>query len=130
MYKGRTSDDFTNARVLFLPSPCRSLKSQSLKMAISSHRSLLCFALLLLFSSFSLAQEQSASTVVQTTSETVTVTTTMTPCPDSAVLQSCAASMDGALPSPTPPGWNYSGVVRRYYVAAEEIEWDLSLIHI
>lgn len=39
-------------------------------------------------------------------------------------LPSCATSMDGVLPSPTPPGWDYSGNVRRYYVAAEEVEWD------
>lgn len=42
----------------------------------------------------------------------------------SAVLASCSAAMDGQLPSPSPPGFNFSGNVRRYYIAAEEVEWD------
>ncbi|KAK3678335.1 hypothetical protein LTR78_001632 [Recurvomyces mirabilis] len=44
--------------------------------------------------------------------------------PPSSVLQACAASMDGQLPTPTPPGFSWNGVVRRYYVAAEEVNWD------
>lgn len=32
--------------------------------------------------------------------------------------------MDGKLPSVLPLGFNYSGNVRRYYVAAEEVEWN------
>ncbi|KAK4554557.1 hypothetical protein LTR86_008412 [Recurvomyces mirabilis] len=44
--------------------------------------------------------------------------------PSSSVLQACAASMDGQLPTPTPPGFNWNGVVRRYYIAAEEVNWD------
>ena len=39
------------------------------------------------------------------------------------VLSSCAAELDGQLPSPTPAQWDYSGNVRRYYIAAEEVEW-------
>jgi hypothetical protein len=37
-------------------------------------------------------------------------------------LASCAASLNGTVPSS--PGFNFSGTVRRYYVAAEEIEWN------
>jgi hypothetical protein len=37
-------------------------------------------------------------------------------------LASCAASLNGTVPSS--PGFNFSGTIRRYYVAAEEIEWD------
>jgi hypothetical protein len=39
-------------------------------------------------------------------------------------LESCSASMDGQLPRPTPSDFQFSGNVRRYYVAAEEVEWD------
>ncbi|EME42637.1 hypothetical protein DOTSEDRAFT_26207 [Dothistroma septosporum NZE10] len=39
-------------------------------------------------------------------------------------MQACVASMDGQLPSTTPSSFNFSGNVRRYYVAAEEIEWN------
>ena len=39
-------------------------------------------------------------------------------------LASCASSMNNALPSPTPSDFHFSGTVRRYYVAAEEITWD------
>ncbi|KAI6867109.1 Cupredoxin [Hortaea werneckii] len=42
----------------------------------------------------------------------------------SSSLQSCANRLDGQLPSPTPLGYKFSGNVRRYYVAAEEEEWD------
>ncbi|KAI7287602.1 Cupredoxin [Hortaea werneckii] len=42
----------------------------------------------------------------------------------SSSLQACANRLDGQLPSPTPLGYNFSGNVRRYYVAAEEEEWD------
>lgn len=36
----------------------------------------------------------------------------------------CAGSMNGQLPSATPADFHFSGNVRRYYVAAEEVEWD------
>lgn len=39
-------------------------------------------------------------------------------------LKSCAAGMDGQLPSNVPTDFHFSGNVRRYYVAAEEVEWD------
>lgn len=39
-------------------------------------------------------------------------------------LAACQAQLDGKLPSPTPSGFVWSGAVRTYYVAAEEIEWD------
>jgi hypothetical protein len=39
-------------------------------------------------------------------------------------LQSCAAAMDGQLPSTVPLDFHFSGNVRRYYIAAEEVEWD------
>jgi len=39
-------------------------------------------------------------------------------------IQACRSSLNGAPPSPTPPGWNSSGKVRQYYIAAEEVEWD------
>jgi len=42
----------------------------------------------------------------------------------SAVLQSCATTMNGQLPAATPPGWAFSGNVRKFYIAAEEVEWD------
>jgi len=44
--------------------------------------------------------------------------------PSPTVLQKCAASMNGVLPSPTPPDFKWNGEVRRYYVAAEEVEWN------
>ncbi|RMY90751.1 hypothetical protein D0864_06191 [Hortaea werneckii] len=44
--------------------------------------------------------------------------------PESPYLSSCAAGLNGVLPSPTPAQWDYSGNVRRYYIAAEEVEWD------
>lgn len=34
--------------------------------------------------------------------------------------------MDGALPQPTPINFHYSGNIRRYYVAAEEVTWDFA----
>ncbi|THZ25913.1 Cupredoxin [Aureobasidium pullulans] len=37
-------------------------------------------------------------------------------------LASCAANMNGSLP--TTSGFTFNGTVRRYYVAAEEVEWD------
>jgi len=39
----------------------------------------------------------------------------------SGTLASCQAAMDGVLPAPTPSGFFYSGNVRKYYVAAEEM---------
>ncbi|THX23256.1 hypothetical protein D6D11_10556 [Aureobasidium pullulans] len=38
------------------------------------------------------------------------------------LLASCAASMNSSVPSSL--GFNFSGTIRRYYVAAEEVEWD------
>lgn len=38
--------------------------------------------------------------------------------------QTCTKTMDGQLPNPTPLGFTFSGTVRRYYIAAEEVEWD------
>jgi FtsP/CotA-like multicopper oxidase with cupredoxin domain len=32
--------------------------------------------------------------------------------------------MDNALPSPTPSDFHFSGTIRRYYIAADEITWD------
>lgn len=39
-------------------------------------------------------------------------------------LPSCTATLDGKLPSFTPSNFQFSGNVRRYYIAAEETEWD------
>ncbi|KAF2995037.1 hypothetical protein E8E13_000568 [Curvularia kusanoi] len=39
-------------------------------------------------------------------------------------LPSCAVVLDGKLPSSTPSNFQFSGNVRRYYIAAEETEWD------
>jgi len=39
-------------------------------------------------------------------------------------LASCAASMNGSIPSSL--GWTFDGTIRRYYVAAEEVEWDFA----
>ncbi|KAK4997832.1 hypothetical protein LTR66_002819 [Elasticomyces elasticus] len=42
----------------------------------------------------------------------------------SSVPQACATALDGVLPSPTPSNFKFSGNVRRYYVAAEEVSWN------
>lgn len=39
-------------------------------------------------------------------------------------LQACTASMNGVLPNPTPADFHFSGQVRRYYIAAEQVTWD------
>lgn len=39
-------------------------------------------------------------------------------------LEKCAAGLDGKLPSNPPPDFHFSGNVRKYYVAADELEWD------
>lgn len=39
-------------------------------------------------------------------------------------LAKCAAGLNGKLPSPTPSDFQFSGNVRTYYVAAEEVEWN------
>jgi hypothetical protein len=39
-------------------------------------------------------------------------------------LSSCAAQMDGKLPYYQPQGFNFSGTIRRYYVAAEVETWN------
>lgn len=44
--------------------------------------------------------------------------------PPSQPLRKCAASMNGELPTPTPSNFQFSGNVRKYFVAAEEIEWN------
>ncbi|KAI5258094.1 Cupredoxin [Aureobasidium subglaciale] len=36
----------------------------------------------------------------------------------------CTASMDGQLPTYTPASFEFSGNIRQFYVAAEEVEWD------
>lgn len=38
--------------------------------------------------------------------------------------QTCYSQLDGNLPSFTPSNFHFSGNVRRYYIAAEELEWD------
>lgn len=38
----------------------------------------------------------------------------------------CATSMNGQLPSSTPSDFHFSGNVRNYYIAAEEIEWNFA----
>ncbi|KZM24232.1 uncharacterized protein EKO05_0005797 [Ascochyta rabiei] len=44
--------------------------------------------------------------------------------PSGGSLQVCSAQLDGKLPSSTPSNFHFSGNVRRYYIAAEEVEWD------
>jgi hypothetical protein len=44
--------------------------------------------------------------------------------PNALARESCAATMDGQLPSFVPSNFHFSGTVRRYYIAAEEVEWD------
>jgi manganese oxidase len=39
-------------------------------------------------------------------------------------LNACAAGMDGVLPSPRSSDFTFSGNIRRYYVAAEQVTWD------
>jgi hypothetical protein len=39
-------------------------------------------------------------------------------------ISSCLAKMDGKLPYYQPKGFNFSGNIRRYYVAAEVDTWD------
>lgn len=39
-------------------------------------------------------------------------------------LSSCAASMDDSLPGELPSDFEFSGNIRRYYVAAEQVLWD------
>ncbi|KAI9737995.1 MAG: hypothetical protein M1834_009365 [Cirrosporium novae-zelandiae] len=39
-------------------------------------------------------------------------------------LESCAASMDSTLPTPLPSDFHFSGNIRRYYIAAEEVLWN------
>ncbi|KAK4706048.1 hypothetical protein P7C70_g160, partial [Phenoliferia sp. Uapishka_3] len=39
-------------------------------------------------------------------------------------VESCSSRMNGKLPPFIPTGFNYSGTTRRYYVKAEEVEWD------
>lgn len=36
----------------------------------------------------------------------------------------CSVSMNNELPSPTPITFNFSGNVRRYYIAAEQVSWN------
>jgi hypothetical protein len=36
----------------------------------------------------------------------------------------CSATLDGRLPAFTPSNFHFSGNVRRYYIATEEVEWD------
>jgi hypothetical protein len=39
-------------------------------------------------------------------------------------LQTCASAMDDKLPNFTPPSFTFSGNVRKYYIAAEEVDWN------
>lgn len=39
-------------------------------------------------------------------------------------LSSCTASMDGSLPGELPSDFEFSGNIRRYYIAAEQVLWD------
>ena len=39
-------------------------------------------------------------------------------------LNTCAASMDGVLPSPRSSDFIFSSQIRRYYIAAEQVTWD------
>ena len=39
-------------------------------------------------------------------------------------ISQCEANMNGHLPYSTPKGFNFTGNVRRYYVAAEYVNWD------
>jgi manganese oxidase len=75
-------------------------------MLIMELRSNFC-NLLLVFSLLVLADARTTPTVRNTPS-----------------LASCAVSMDNALPSPTPSDFHFSGTIRRYYIAAEEVTWD------
>jgi hypothetical protein len=43
---------------------------------------------------------------------------------DALAREKCVNAMDGQLPSFIPSNFRFSGTVRRYYVAAEEVEWD------
>lgn len=45
-----------------------------------------------------------------------------TPTNDS--MATCIANMDGVPPAYLPPGFHSSGITRKYYIAAEEEEWD------
>jgi hypothetical protein len=57
----------------------------------------------------------------------LTLSTSATSIPQNSgrdTLQTCASSLDGSLPPHTPPGFKFSGNVRKYYIAAEEVEWD------
>ncbi|RMZ00944.1 hypothetical protein D0860_07799 [Hortaea werneckii] len=92
--------------------------------------------LLSLATLFTLPLANAQSYVITTIGTTVTTVTTTASTtnpsfssssdqdPESPYLSSCAAGLNGVLPSPTPAQWDYSGNVRRYYIAAEEVEWD------
>jgi hypothetical protein len=58
----------------------------------------------------------SAAVVLSSTIPPATTTTTNLP--------ACASQMDGKLPYYQPLGFNFSGNIRRYYVAAEVDTWD------
>jgi hypothetical protein len=59
-----------------------------------------------------------ASAAIALSSTIPPVTTTPTNLP------ACASQMDGKLPYYHPMGFNFSGNIRRYYVAAEVDTWD------
>jgi FtsP/CotA-like multicopper oxidase with cupredoxin domain len=40
------------------------------------------------------------------------------------VLRNCLNSMNGVLPNPRSSDFTFSGQIRRYYIAAEQVEWD------
>jgi hypothetical protein len=66
----------------------------------------------MLFSAVSLATAVLASTAMAAT------------VPINATISQCSMAMDDKLPGFTPSNFEFSGTVRKYYVAAEEIEWD------
>ena len=39
-------------------------------------------------------------------------------------LAQCSSAMDGKLPYSVPEGFKWTGKTRRYYIAAEVVQWD------
>lgn len=46
------------------------------------------------------------------------------PYSNATALKQCVADMDGKLPSTLPTDFTYSGKVRKFYIAAEQVTWD------
>lgn len=93
-------------QVCTIPSQLGALSKKLLKMALRSSLSLILLTSSLLFT------------------PTHAGTTPNPSASSASSLASCAASMDNALPSPTPSDFHFSGTIRRYYIAADEITWD------